>query len=276
MKRARRARRNPDASATKAAVRAYSALHDGLRPERVDKVRYKGPQGYLVHLGRKHADEYYRRVDDDGDGQENEKWELYRHEYKPDAAPDYYYDRAGQLFVSGGNYKVTERGITDMRRRHRKMFGFIPRVNPDLTQGQILTRGIGLALVAVGVNKGMDTLVDPFLATDRTRSLVKTGVAGVLGLMIRKSYPFIGTGFIAAGALELIQLGYRELGIDRYEAQARDRVAAIALRMRGAAGGATSGVYGLDGHRVTGALEAPRGHGVPDPARIRQQMAMAR
>lgn len=170
-------------------------------------------------------------------------------------------------------------------RRSRKLFGFIPRVNPDLSHGQIMVRGIGLALVAVGVNKTLDTTVDPFLSTDRSRSLWKTGIAAVLGLLISRRMPFLGTGFIAAGALELFQLGYREMGLDRYEAMARDRVAAIAARMRTPAAAQppaappgtppTSGLYDLNGaRRGTGALGDGRGvaRGAVDPAAIRNLM----
>lgn len=141
-----------------------------------------------------------------------------------------------------------------MRHHSRKMFGFIPRVNPDYTTGQIVTRGVGVALGALAINKLLDTGVDPFLGTDRSRSLVKTLVAGLLGLVIKRRMPFFGTAFIAAGTLELGQLAYREFGLDRYEAMARDRVAALAARLRGGGttitpGTITSGLYDMNGAR---------------------------
>lgn len=271
MKKTRGSRRNPDPAA-RAAVRAYRALHDGLPPARVAYVKPKRAPRYLVDLGDVHAIEYRRRVDDDGDGQANATRELYRHQFAAGAGPELYYDERGQLHPSGGRYKVTERGITDMKHRRRHYLGFIPRVNPDLTHAQIITRGVGTALVAIGANKALDTLLDPFFSTDRTRSLVKGGTAAVIGLMVAKRYPFVGAGFVAAGALEIIQLGYREFGLDSYEARARDRVAAYVAGMRRpTAGVGTGSLYDMNGRPVS-SLNAPRG---VDPQAIRQQMANA-
>ena len=209
------ARRNPsgDKSLTRA-IRVYSDLHDGLLPEKHDYVRIRLPR-YLVHLGKERATEYERRVDDDGDGVANEHPELYRHPFADGAGSDIFYDEKGQRWLFGGANKVTDRGITDMKRRKSFLHGYIPRVNPDLTNGQIVVRGLGTALIAVGANRAMDTVFDPFFSSSRTRSLVKTAVGAAIGIGIYKRYPFIGAGFVAAAGLELVQLAYGEFGIDR-------------------------------------------------------------
>lgn len=280
---ARRARLNPVEShpAARAAVRSYTALHDGLDPERVELVKAPRPPRYLAQIGRVHAIEYEKLVDDDGDGTPNKNLELYRHEFRPDAAPDIDFDDRQQMHFKGGHYRVTERGITDMshRRGRKGMFGFIPRVNPDYSTAQILVRGTGLALLAVGSNKVFDTLMDPIFATDRTRSLVKGAAQIGTGLLFAKmKYPFIAAGFVAGGVLEVAQLGYRTFGLDAYEATARDRVAAFVLSMRrpAADAGAAGGTHGLSSPAATAGLPAaaPADRSfMPDLGRIRAQMA---
>jgi hypothetical protein len=216
-------------------------LHDGLEPESVGVARVRRAPRYLVHLGDVHAVEYFKRVDDDGDGQPNEELELYRHEFEPHARPAIDHDDAEQIHFTGGRYRVTERGITDMPKHRKNMFS-MPRGNPEYTSKEIIVRGVGTALTAVLSMRVLGAAVDPLITSDRIRSVAKAAASFGLSMWTAKKYPFIAAGFVVGGGLEIVGLAYREFGLDRYEALARERVAALSAGIRGTTGAIAKGV----------------------------------
>ena len=76
------------------------------RAANVYPVHTPDPQGGLDVLGRVHAVTYTGTLQGDGP-------HLYEHKFDPDAAPLLGADSRGQLFIFGGRYTTTDRGITD-------------------------------------------------------------------------------------------------------------------------------------------------------------------
>ena len=77
------------------------------RAGNVYPVETPEPEGGIDILGRLHAVTYTGTLQDDGP-------HLYEHKFDPPAAPILGADGRGQLYVIGGRYTVTERGITDV------------------------------------------------------------------------------------------------------------------------------------------------------------------
>lgn len=76
-------------------------------PGEIFPVYTPEPRGGLDILGRMHAITYTGTLQGDGP-------HLYEHKFDDDAAPLVGADQRGQLFILGGNYTTTERGITDI------------------------------------------------------------------------------------------------------------------------------------------------------------------
>ena len=87
------------------AIRRHEARTLGTAAN-VYPVHTPDPQGGLDVLGRVHAVTYTGTLQGDGP-------HLYEHRFDPDAAPLLGADSRGQLFIFGGRYTTTERGITD-------------------------------------------------------------------------------------------------------------------------------------------------------------------
>lgn len=138
-----RTRRN-DASpagrtpAAREAVRGYAKVHWGeaARNVRVARTRAPRPHGYLAEYGKLTAFEAEREVDD-GDGK-GPHLDTFRHEFKRHARPSLDYDARGQLFVTGGAYTTTDRGVEDKPMYITRAFRNNP--GPPSTGGQLVVR----------------------------------------------------------------------------------------------------------------------------------------
>lgn len=97
----------------KKAARLYRAFREGA-PRRVKRVAFKMPSAVMV-MGHCDAIEYSTT--------HGGKAKLYRHDFAPGSKPLLCAGTdKGQLFLIGGRFKVTARGIVDLDARQRLIF----------------------------------------------------------------------------------------------------------------------------------------------------------
>lgn len=208
------------------ASRAYEALHEGQKPEAVERIRWQAPPKWVVPLGRL-KDVVYElptpRGEEPCEDDPKQRCDTYHHHFKPSARPLLVRDEAGRLRAPiGGNYTVNERGIVDMKRyggheheRNESFKSFVtgkhnPRGGGHESEATVAGKVILSGALFAGIVKFLTAIIPGVNTLSPTWQGAGTGLLGIVGGAIaRRRFPIMGLAVMGAGGA-LIAAGIME------------------------------------------------------------------